>query len=171
MEHRIEFWMDDTTPPKRLETHITTSDNFQSTIKSRNVHQRLQTHPLPKNATCTPQKSSDKLTHKDKSIYHSLIGYLRYLADSARSKFSLDYARLTRHTAAPTQPRLCIIKHTLQCLKGTQSTSSYTNTPDRTTIRCLHRFRLCRKQQTQNSPLDSSNFFPVHPYNCDPRRK
>lgn len=90
-------------PPKNDgPTHIS-----QPALVSKSLHKSYmhvcnsKPTPLPKNTKFDPSPTSPELPSAHKEVFQSIIGDLRYPADSTRPDISFSSALLARHTAIP----------------------------------------------------------------------
>lgn len=77
--------------------------------------------PLPRNPNLDYKCTTPSLTKTQHDFFQSLIGDLRYLADSTRMDIAFATSRLARHTNAPTDKHFELLKHVLRYLKRTST--------------------------------------------------
>lgn len=77
--------------------------------------------PLPRNPDFDDAAASPPLSSLDRLLSQSLMGDLRFLADSTRLEIAFAVAQLEQHLTRPTAQHMLLLKHVLRYLSGTQS--------------------------------------------------
>lgn len=75
--------------------------------------------PLPKNSNFDNDQTSSPLAAPERLLYQSLLGVLRYLADSTRLYISFAVARVVQHLHQPSSPHMHLLNHTIRYRSAT----------------------------------------------------
>lgn len=104
-----------------IHTHIETGHRVQIGRKATLQDSNPKYTPLPKHADFGPTPTGPDLLEEATQHYQSIIGDLRYLADSTRIYNEFETSRPARHAAKPTEHHMALLKYCVKYFNNTRT--------------------------------------------------